>query len=498
MKVEDYRRAAVSGARWTIASRIALQLFTWPVTILVMRLLEPGDYGLMAMALVVSGFVALFAELGLGVALVQADAADEEMQRAACALIFGLNSLVAALLMLVAPFMAQAFDEPGVTPVVQVLTLDLLVSAIASVPQAMLERDLRFRELSLAQMVAGFVASLTTLVAALLDQGVWSLVAGLLMQGVVRTTLLLWYHRRVILPGRVRAAVVQPMIRVSSHVIASRVLWYWYGQSDVVVIGRVLHSSLLGLYSVAAQLAMLPAGKAMEAVNRVAFPILSRLRSDVPALAATHRRLIALLALYGFGICWGLGAVAPEFVEVVLGAKWAEAAWPLACLSLVAPLRMLCSLHNTITTALGRPEAATKELLLASLTIPAAVAMGAWSHGLYGASLAWLLAYPLIYALSNHLTCRAVGVGMLVGVRPLLAPLAAGIVMQGTVWALRRALGGDGLPAGALLVLECAAGAAAYLAVLGLTARPLLHEALDHTRQLFGRERKPEPSSTAA
>lgn len=498
MTIEGFRRAAVSGARWTIASRIALQLFTWPVTILVMRLLEPGDYGLFALALVIGGFVALFAELGLGVALVQADQVDTGMQRAACSLIFALNALVAALLLAAAPLIADAFDEPELAPVVQLLTFDLLLTALAAVPQAMLERGLRFRELSLAQMSGGVAGSATTLAAALLGHGVWALVAGLLVQGGVRTLMLIRFHGGAVWPGRVTGALVRPMLHVSGHVIASRGLWYWYGQSDVVVLGRMLHASLLGLYNVAAQLAMLPAGKAMEAVNRVAFPILSRLRSDTAALALAHQRLVGLLALYGFGVCWGLGAVAPEFVLVVLGEKWVAAGWPLACLCFIAPLRMLCSLNNTVTTALGVPETATKELLLASVAIPAAVAWGAWTNGLLGAALAWPLAYPLIYLFSNHLTCRAIGVTRWLGLRPLLAPLAAGTAMHGAVWFAGATLEADQPPAAVLLAVEVLVGGVAYVGVLWLVARALLREALDLLRQLFGRDRPATAGGAAA
>ena len=65
MKPGELRKAALTGARWTVASRVGLQLVTWPITIVVMRLLEPGDYGLFTIALLFTGFIALFGELGL-------------------------------------------------------------------------------------------------------------------------------------------------------------------------------------------------------------------------------------------------------------------------------------------------------------------------------------------------------------------------------------------------------------------------------------------------
>ena len=233
------RQAALSGARWTVASRVGLQLVTWPITIIVMRLLEPGDYGLFAIALLFTGFIALFSELGLGVALVQASVVDEPMARAASTLVLLLNGAVALAIFIVAPWVAEMYDTPGVALVMQVLTLDLLLGAFAAVPQALLERQLQFRSISLAHMAGGIAGAATTLTAALSDAGVWALVAGTLVMSLVRSSLAIWFHGRPIWPGRIRLATVRPMVRVSSQVLIGRVLWYWYGQADQFVLGRL-------------------------------------------------------------------------------------------------------------------------------------------------------------------------------------------------------------------------------------------------------------------
>lgn len=480
----NLRQAALSGARWTMATKIGLQLFTWPVTILVMRLLEPGDYGLFAIAILFSGFIVLFAELGLGVALVQTREVSEPMARAAASLVLLLNGAVAAAIVLAAPWVAILYDEPDVTLVMRLLTLELLLAAFAAVPQAMLERNLQFRALSIAQMAAGVAGSLTMLGAALLDVDVMALVAGALVTALVRSVLIIWFHGRLVLPGRVNVATVRPMIHVSSQVVLGRVLWYWYGQADQLVLGRLLYAVQLGYYSVAAQLAMLPASKAMEAVNRVVFPIFSRSIADPANLRDMHLRTVGLLALYGFGVCWGLAAVAREFVLLVLGAKWLMAATPLALLALVAPLRMLCSLHNTTATAVGQPEAATKELVVAGMLMPLAVTAGALMNGLAGASFAWLAAFPFVYLLSNRLTCRAIGVSFFAGLRPLAAPVWSGCVMIASVWLVRRAIGADMHP-GLLLAAEVVVGALTYAAMMALTARPVLLEAWTFVRDVL-------------
>lgn len=471
------RQAALSGARWTVAARIGLQLITWPVTILVMRLLEPRDYGLFAMAIVVTGFITLFSELGLGAALVQAEVVDEDTARSACAAIWTLNAVVALALIALAPWAADWFGEPELAAVMQVLTLELVISAFAAVPEAMLERRLAFRPLSLVQVAAGVSGSAVTLGVALLGGDAWSLVAGSLTLAGVRSVLLIRFHGRMIWPSwRKGLTPILPMVRFSSHVIGARALWYWYGQADQVILARLLHASLLGYYNVASQLAMLPANKAMEIVNRVAFPILSRLHGDREAFQGAHRRTVGLVGAYAFSVCWGLASVAEEFVALALGAKWLPAAVPLALLALTAPLRMLSALNNTIVTAAGAPQAATKELSFACVVVPSAVFAGVWAGGIVGAALAWLLVFPAVYLLSNALTCAAIGARMRDGLRPLAAPMGAGLVMLAAIWFVRVQVGSaHGLPL--LLAAEIAAGALAFLASLRLLAPALLRDA---------------------
>lgn len=478
------RQAALTGARWTVASRIGLQLVTWPITIVVIRLLEPGDYGLFAIALLFTGFIALFSELGLGVALVQASTIDEPMARAACTLVLLLNGAVALAIIAVAPWVADVYDTPDVTLVMRVLTLELLFGALAAVPQALLERQLQFRSLALAQMAGGIAGAATTLTAALLGAGVWALVAGALVLALVRSSLLIMFHGRLVWPGRVRMAIVRPMVHFSSQVVAGRALWYWYGQADQLVVGKLLNAVQLGFYSVAAQLAMLPVGKAMEAVNRVAFPILSRARANPESLREMHLRVIGMLALYGLGVCWGLAAVAPEFVAVVLGAKWQAATTPVAMLSIIAPLRMLCALNNTTATAVGAPQAATKELAFAAVVIPLAVTAGAWRGGLAGAATAWLVAFPIVYLVSNRLTCAAIGLAAREGLRPLVAPLFSGCVMFASIWFVRRMLASD-TPVALLLGAEIFTGAAVYAVMMWLVARTVVDGARAFLRDML-------------
>lgn len=470
------RERTLAGVRWTVAARLGLQLVTWPVTIIVMRWLQPADYGILALAMILIGFLGQFNDLGLRAGIVQASVVDAAFIRAASGAIVLLNLALALLLVVLAPAIASWFGEPALVLVIRVLSLDLLITACSEVPLALLERQLRFRELSITVMVANVCASACTLTAAWAGLGVWALVIGVLSLTLVRSVMIVAYHGGIVWPRFTGiGAALGHMSGFSRHVVGSRALWYWYGQADRAILGRMLHEFLLGNYAVAAQLAMMPVEKAMEALNKVSLPALSRLREDPQMLRDTYRRLLGLIGVYAIAVCWGLAAIAPDFVALALGAKWRLAATPLMLLSLVAPMRMICAFQNTVATAVGVPQAATRELAFAGVVVPLAILAGASLGGLDGAAIGWVVAYPLVYLLSTTLTTAAVGLRAVDGLLPLRWPCAAGACMFGAVWLVR----GQFAPGGALglaVATEIAVGAIAFPLALWILGPAHLRE----------------------
>ena len=151
---------------------------------------------------------------------------------------------------------------------------------------------------------------------------------------------------------------------------------------------------------------------------------------------------------------------------------------------------MLSALNNTVASAVGRPQASTIELAFAALVMPAAVLAGAWLDGLQGACQAWVAMYPVVYALSNALTCRAVGNSMLRALLALAPPALAGAVMWACIAALRWQLAGD-IHIGLLFVVQLLGGAVSYAAALHLLAPSLARDVRTLTFDLFHPKRAP-------
>jgi teichuronic acid exporter len=487
------RERAFSGVRWTVSARLLVQLITWPATVIVMRLLDPRDYGLVAIASVVIEFMSMFGDPGLAAGLVQTDTLPEATSRAASALIALINLLLLGVLLLAAPSIAAWYQEPQLTQLIRVASLSLLMTAVATVPQAHLVRNLRFREMALATIAGSVAASLATILCAFLGFGVWSLVLGSLVLPALRSAVIIGYNRSAVWPDLSNGfAPVRHLMHFSAHMLGNRILWYCSMNLDVIVLGRIVHSTQLGSYSVGAYLAAIPGDKAMEAVNRVSFPTLSRMRSNKAQFNRTYERILRMLALYGFLAGWGLAAIAPELVHVVLSDKWQSAVLPLAMLSIAAPIRMLTVLQNIVKNAAGSPQATTKVLGLTCLMLPLGIVIGARAAGINGAAISCVVVYALLFLVSTLYTRRVTELGMRAHLRLILVPLVAGIAMLLATWALRLLLSAH-LPRAVLLGVEIVAAALAFLGTVHLLGPAVLSDARAVLRELLRPEKTPNP-----
>ncbi|MGQ0836551.1 MAG: lipopolysaccharide biosynthesis protein [Gammaproteobacteria bacterium] len=461
-------RQAAAGLKWSSIAKIAGQTVSWGVTLLVFRLLTPEDYGLMALSMVLVSIVAGVAEFGLGSSLVQAQTlARQELSRVAGALA-ALNVGCGLVVALGAPLFAELLGDERLINVIRVLAIQFLLNAIEAAPQSLAYRQMEFKRLAGIELVATLTGAFTTLFLAWLGMGVWALVFGNLTGALLRTALY------VALGGFVWPSFnfrgIASHLRFGGAVTASRLLWQITYQADVLIAGRVLGREAVGLYSVSIHLAALPMTKAMSIVNQVAFPAVARLQDELPRLRQRLLDSFRMLALVAIPALWGISAVAPEFVDVLLGPRWHPAITALQLVSLVAPLRMLAAILSTALTAVGRADLELRNTIVSAIVLPAAFLVGVQA-GINGLAVSWLVAIPIIFALNFPRTLPELGFGFLDLLTAVRVPLAGGVVMYlavaGTRLPLQHWEEAPGLPV--LIVV----GAVAYLATVRLLDRTI-------------------------
>jgi O-antigen/teichoic acid export membrane protein len=244
------------------------------------------------------------------------------------------------------------------------------------------------------------------------------------------------------------------------NVTATRIMWFFYSQADIIVGGRLLGKDLLGLYSVAADLASIPARKTSAIINQVSFPAFARIQQDRPRYAASVLLAVRSLSFILFPVLWGMSSVAPEAIPVLLGEKWLSATVAFQLLALIMPIRMMASFMNTAAQGIGRADIAAKQVFIASVVMTAALIVGGhW--GVIGLAMAWLVGFPFVFIAAMRLFRPVIGLR----VRDLLAamgrPALAGAGMAVGVTLLRIPLE-PGSSASVRLIVLTVAGIVAY------------------------------------
>jgi O-antigen/teichoic acid export membrane protein len=238
------------------------------------------------------------------------------------------------------------------------------------------------------------------------------------------------------------------------------ILWHLFSQIDALIIGKIAGKEALGVYTVAMHLATLPLSKVLAVVQPIAFPTFARLQHDMARVRSGVLRAVRSMMLIAFPMFFGLSAVAPELVTVVLGPKWEAARFPLQVLPLVMPIRMIAGLVSPAVNGIGRVDIVVRNTGQALAVMALGFAVG--SHwGVPGVALAWLLLYPLVMTFNFKRSLGALSLTRTDILRAMARPLVAALLMYLMVLAGREALP-DGLPALARLVTLIGVGAITY------------------------------------
>ncbi len=476
----------VHSLKWLTISKFVGQLLRWTVTFIVIRILAPEDYGLMAMSDVVISFFALFATAGLASALVQVRSFTENQIRELFGLLLTLNLLLAAALLFLAPLASAYYQEPRLTLVLQVLQIGFLITAIETLPSAMLTREMRFKALSLIDLTAGIVASAVTLGLALNGIGVWSLVIGYLFEMVIRAGLKFAAHPIKVLP-RLAFRESLPLLTFGGIKTLAAIVWFAFISIDTIIGGRLWSTATLGFYAVAMQLSLIPLNKMVPMLKQVAFPAYANVhRQSEDEIAPYFLKANALAMFITFPIFFGMAATASSFIPLILGDKWLDVIVPASLIPLMLPFRVSQELMDPALEAHGHPQDVLFNWLIVLFIVAPSLFAGAHYGGLPGMCWAWVISLPISFLFSALRTSRRLQLSLYQYLATVGRPLLCALVMFAVVKAIHY-WGWNHLSSLLLLALEVGLGGLTYL----LCSRMLCSDEITHLVGLLKKLRQP-------
>lgn len=458
------REQVLTGLKWTAGGKLGAQVITWAITLIVMRLLTPEDYGLLAMASVFVAFMLMLSEAGLGPALIQKQDLDETSLRSVFTIVIIANIGLLLLLNLLAPVIADFFKEDRLIPILRVLSLQFLLNIFSTLPVVQLYRQLRFKALSLISFSTTIVGSVMTLLMAFAQFGVWALILGNLFAAVLNV-IVINIVGPIRLAPRLSLTGINHLLSFGKSVTLSRILWFFYMQIDTIIVGKLLGKEILGFYSISMQLATLPVQRVSSIINQVAFPVFSRIQDDREQFRSFILKAIRVLSLVAFPLLWGISSVANEIVLLFLGDKWSDAILPLQLLALIMPFRMIGNFFPSVTNALGRPDISLENTLYAVGVVPIALLIGAIQWGLTGVVIAWVITTPILTIYAVRRSLRIVTLNLFDFFQSIIPAMSSAAGMYLAVWGI-SALPVDNIAKWVHLSIMIATGALVYI---GLT-----------------------------
>lgn len=471
----------VAGMAWTAALRWPAQAISWIATAYAARLLAPGDYGLVSMAMIAIGLVRMVEDFGLDAILVQDRTIVGEQHARLAGFVIATGVVLCALFMLLSYPIALFFGEPQVAPIVVLLSLLCLSDALQVVPRAALQREMQFARLAWAQFLQVVVTQAVVVLGARLGWGVWALVFNTLAGAFAVTLLLLyWQPYRVRWPRQV-ASLAAPL-RSGWRVLASRIAYYGYTTADQVVVGRFLGKDALGAYSFATTLSTTLSTEIASVVSRVVPGIFSAVQSQASELRRYFLVLTELVSYVTLPISIGIALTADYAVAIVLGPQWQAVVMPLRILCLYAAFYTSQLLIGSVLMWTGQFRANMWCSVLAGITLPLSFLVGTrW--GLEGVAWAWSITFPLANLPAMVITFRTIEIGFGAWLRSLMPAAVSCLGLSAALVAVRMALP-PGTSMGLAATLACVAGGVAYLATLWLGFRPRVRAMLEFLRAL--------------
>jgi O-antigen/teichoic acid export membrane protein len=353
-ELEEFRGRATGGAAWSAAGYGSQQVIRLAANLVLTRILLEEHFGLMALVNVVLAGVTLFSDFGISASLIQNEREDPAFVDTLWTIetIRGLAVWVVACLL--AGPVAGFYAEPMLADLIRVASFAFVIDGFKSTKFHILNRHLKMRSIVTLELVAQVCGAVVMIVWARYEPTVWALVAGSLVGSTVITTL-----SHVGLRGRwnrfhFEKEAALELYRFGRWILISTMLMFLYVHADRLIFGKLVSMSVLGVYSVGANLAVVPAAALSHLEGSVIFPVYSRFLRGGEAMAPIFRNArFPMLTIGGWAIS-GIIAGGPTIIRILYDPRYWAAGWMMQIIAAGLWFRTLESSNGAALLALGQ------------------------------------------------------------------------------------------------------------------------------------------------
>lgn len=485
---EQRGQKAASSFLFKLAESIGMQGVSFVVSVVLARLLDPSDYGVLTMLTVFIAVSQVFVQSGLNTALIQKKDVDERDLSSVFYVSLGIAAALYALLFALAPAISRFFAMEALSPVLRVLALVLLPGALVSVQNAVVARQMAFRRQMAASLLCTILSGAVGIGMAAAGAGYWALVGQQLVNqfGMALALLIMvrWRPRAVFSRTRVRG-----LIAFGWKLLLSSLLETGYNTLRTAVIGKKYAPETLGFYNRGKQFPELVMNAVNGSIQSVMLPVLAEKQEDVPRMKQMMRRSVMVSSFLVLPMMAGLAAVAAPLVRLLLTDKWLPCVPFLQICCIDFAFYPIHTANLQAINAMGRSDVFLRlELIKKSYGLVILAVTVLCFDSVYAIAWGAVASTLLSAAVNASPNRRLLGYGYLEQMRDVLPPMGLSAVMFIAV----SAVGLLPLAPLPLLALQVAAGAAIYGGLALLLRLESLRYLTDMLRGLLARRRGEE------
>jgi PST family polysaccharide transporter len=347
------RKEMVSGVFWIAVQRYSGNVVQLIVTAILARLIAPEDFGIVAIAIVLIQFLNIFANMGIGSAIIQTKDLSERDINAIYSFTVYTGSLLSVLFFCSSYWIASFYGKNILVLICQILSVNLFFVALNIVPSALIVRSKRFKFIAKRTLLFQIISGILSVSAACMGLGIHSL----LIAPVFTTVGVFAVNYRQHPQKFCMKLDIRPLKKIFSffaYQFLFSFIYYFSRNLDKLIIGKYLSLSDLGFYEKSYRLMMLPLENVTGIVTSVIHPVLSPLQNEKAKLAEHYNQIIKLLATISFPLGILLYFSAAEIIRIIFGNQWDNAIPVFKILSLSLPLQMVLTSNGAIYQSAGK------------------------------------------------------------------------------------------------------------------------------------------------
>lgn len=274
------KRKFLTGGLWVLTSTIIQNILQLLLLVILSRMLSPQDFGIVTISVLLTSLFSILAQLGIPQAIVQKETLSKFDIKISVTYIFITVVIISLLLNLINVPLSVFFNEENLQKIIPLITLTIFFQTLASIPEALIQRELKFKVISIVELFTYLISyGLVGIILAFILESYYALIIANLLYHFTRFISFIFIKPKSLIPS-LNFKLKSDIIKIGIGFYINRIIAYFSIQSDNIIVGKLLGTELLGVYSRIYQLISLPAKITGMFFDKLLFSTLSRIQNN--------------------------------------------------------------------------------------------------------------------------------------------------------------------------------------------------------------------------